>query len=61
MLAADNAGRWNYKVDPRKYKAGRHKLVARAVFDPDSGTAAKKLTLKFSRCVRAAQAPAFTG
>ncbi len=61
VLAADSAGRWTYKVDPRKYKAGRHKLVARTVFDPESGTAAKKLTLKFSRCVRAAQAPAFTG
>ncbi len=61
VLAADKAGRWTYKVDPRKYKAGRHKLVARTVFNPDSGTRAKNLTLKFSRCVRAAQAPAFTG
>jgi hypothetical protein len=61
VLKPDAAGRWTYKVDPRKFKPGRHKLTAKATFDPDSGTRAKTMTVKFSRCVRAAQAPAFTG
>jgi hypothetical protein len=61
VLRPDSAGRWTYRVDPRKFKPGRHKLTAKATFDPDSGTRAKTMTVKFSRCVRAAQAPAFTG
>ncbi len=57
----DSAGRYKFKIDPRKFKKGSHKVVARAVFDPESGTRPKSMTLRFSRCVRAAQAPAFTG
>ena len=57
----DSAGRYKFRVDPRKFKPGSHRLVARAVFDPASGTRPKSMAMRFSRCVRAAQAPAFTG
>jgi hypothetical protein len=57
----DSAGRYKFKIDPRRFKAGSHRVVARAVFAAGSGTSAKRMTLRFSRCVRAAQAPAFTG
>src|SRR3712207_8991171 len=40
--------------------SGSHKLVAKAFFTEESGTRAKTMAMRFSRCVRAAQAPSFT-
>jgi hypothetical protein len=56
----DSNGRYKYVVNPRKFSRGSHLLVAKATFDPDSGTKPKTMRLRFSRCVRRA-APAFTG
>jgi hypothetical protein len=56
----DSKGRYKFVVNPRKFSRGSHLLVAKATFDPDSGTKAKTMRLRFSRCVRRA-APAFTG
>ena len=58
---ADSQGRFKFRVDPRKFKRGSHKVTARAVFSAASQTRPKTMSLRFSRCVRAAQAPAFTG
>src|SRR5829696_2564157 len=57
----DSAGRYTFKINPNKFKPGAHKVTARAVFEANSNTRPKTMSLRFSRCVRAAQAPAFTG
>ena len=61
VRAAGSNTTFTLKVDPRKFKPGSHKVVARVSFDPASGTPARSLATRFSRCVRAAQAPSFTG
>jgi hypothetical protein len=58
---ADSQGSFKIRINPRKFKRGSHKVTARAVFRAASQTRAKTMSLRFSRCVRAAQAPAFTG
>ena len=57
----DSAGRYTFRINPRRFKPGSHRVTARAVFVTESNTQPKTMTLRFSRCVRAAQAPAFTG
>ncbi len=61
VRTANSSGKFVLTVDPRKFKAGSHLVTARTVFKAESQTPAKTLRLRFSRCVRAAQAPAFTG
>lgn len=57
----DSQGRYTFRVNPNKFKPGSHRITARAVFTSASGTRPKTMSGRFSRCVRAAQAPAFTG
>jgi hypothetical protein len=56
----DSQGRFVFKVDPKKFKAGSHLLQAKSTFTAASGTPAKTMKLRFARCVRRT-APAFTG
>jgi hypothetical protein len=57
----DKKGRFNFLVNPRKYKTGAHRLEATVTFDKKSGTRAKKLRLAFLRCARKVAPPRFTG
>jgi uncharacterized repeat protein (TIGR01451 family) len=50
-----------YKVHPRRYGLGRHRVVARVTFVAGSGTEPRTLRLTFRRCARGTVAPRFTG
>ena len=61
-LTKPNSGsRFTYKVDPRKFKAGAHRLEATVSFTKASGTKAKRLRVTFLRCARKVAPPRFTG
>jgi hypothetical protein len=53
-------GRYVLRVNPRRYKPGAHRLMARVTFTRASRTRTRTLRLRFARCVRPA-APQFTG
>ena len=61
-LTRPNSGaRYLIRVNPRTMKTGVHRIVARTTFTRSSGTRARTLRVTFSRCVRRAASPAFTG
>jgi uncharacterized repeat protein (TIGR01451 family) len=48
-------------VNPRKYRVGKHRLVAKVTFTAASKTRAKTMRLTFFRCSRKVAPPRFTG
>jgi hypothetical protein len=62
VLTKPNSGtRYVLPVNPRKMKTGVHRVIARITFTKSSGTRARTLRVVFSRCVRRAASPSFTG
>jgi hypothetical protein len=62
VTRADRLGRWQMRIDPRRLRAGSHRIVARVQFVSGAGPA-RTLRTSFRICARpAAQtAPSFTG
>ena len=62
VTRADRLGRWQMRIDPRRLRAGTHRVVARVQFVSGAGPA-RTLRTSFRICARpAAQtAPSFTG
>jgi hypothetical protein len=62
VTRADRLGRWQMRIDPRRLRAGSHRIVARVQFASGAGPA-RTLRTSFRICARpAAQtAPSFTG
>jgi hypothetical protein len=61
-LRKPNSGsRFTYKVDPRKFRTGAHRLEATVSFTAVSKTKAKRLRVTFLRCARKVAPPRFTG
>jgi len=62
VTRADRQGRWQVRIDPRRLRAGTHRVVARVQFAAGAGPA-RTLRTSFRQCARpAAQvAPSFTG
>jgi hypothetical protein len=60
-LRRPNQGRqYVLTVNPRRYKAGPHRVRARVTFTAESQTRPRSLRLRFERCIRR-PAPQFTG
>ena len=61
-LRSPNSGsRFVYRINPRTRSVGVHRVIARTLFNANSGTKARVLRVTFSRCARRAASPAFTG
>jgi hypothetical protein len=62
VTRADRLGRWQARVNPRRLRAGLHRVRARVEFNRGAGSA-RTLRMSFRTCARpAAQvAPSFTG
>jgi hypothetical protein len=61
-LRRPNSGsRYKLRVNPRAYKYGTHRVVARVIFTKRSGTKSRSVRMTFSRCAKRAVAPSFTG
>lgn len=58
---ANRGSQWVLQVNPRRFRPGVHRVIARTTFSKRSGTNARTLRVAFSRCGRRASAPAFTG
>ena len=54
-------GSFRLQVDPAKYGAGKHRVVARITFRASANTSSSTRTFTFRRCSRSAVAPGFTG
>lgn len=52
---------YSYRVNVARLAVGRHTIAVRITFRSGSQTKAKTIRSSFQRCVRAVQAPAFTG
>jgi hypothetical protein len=60
-LRKPNQGRkYVLSVNPRRYRAGPHRVKARVFFRAESRTRPRTLRLRFARCIRR-PAPQFTG
>ncbi|MFP5369739.1 MAG: hypothetical protein ACLGI3_03195, partial [Actinomycetes bacterium] len=55
------ATRTSYRVVPKRYRRGVHRLTARVTYNPAARTAAKTMRMTFQRCARQTVAPRFTG
>jgi hypothetical protein len=54
-------GAFAVRINPRNFKLGLHRIVARVRFTSGSGTRAKVLRLGFQRCAKPLVSPRFTG
>ena len=65
----DSNGVFKVKVDPRKLRKGKHRMVATATFTAASTASTRQagrpssrvMSVTFTVCARAAQRPTFTG
>jgi hypothetical protein len=53
--------RFTARINPAGRALGVHRVTARVVFVPESGTRARTLVLAFQRCARRQASPVFTG
>jgi hypothetical protein len=62
-LTKFNTSRTSYaiKINPHRYRIGRHHLQARVVFLAASHTEPRRIPLTFKRCAQATVAPRFAG
>lgn len=63
LTRPDKRGRYVYKLDPRKFDPGSHRVTARVTFSPTTGTTARTLRSTFRRCAAVSRrvSPRFTG
>jgi hypothetical protein len=61
LYRPNSGSRYKLPINPRTMRNGTHRVLARIIFRPSSGTNNRTLRVLFSRCARRASLPKFTG